>query len=239
MPGLMNAAQEPQARGARYDDMPQSGPAMGQGQGPEMDQRGNPMEPHEASPEQQDQYDRFVATAMNIMYEREMVPKLLQLLDGGGDPVEGLARATVMITARVATAAEEGGEQLSGDVLFNAGAEIFNQLADVSDAAGMGNFAEDRDMLEAAYFRALDEFRTLMQQAGRGSQEAAQRDLQQLEAMSESGDLEATLRKLAEDDPRMRQQGNDREPQGEPPPGQGQRQMPRREQPRDQQMMRG
>lgn len=239
MQGLMTAAQGEPRGGSRYDDMPQSGPAMGQGQGPEMDQRGNPMEPHEATPEQQDQYDRFVAVAMNLMYEPEMIPKLLELLSGGDDPVEGLARATVMITARVATKAEEGGEQLSGDVLFNAGAEIFNQLADVSDAAGIGNFAEDRDMLEAAYFRALDEFRMLMQDAGRGSQEAAQRDLQQLEAMSQSGDLESTLRKLAEDDPRMKQQEGEREPQGEPPPGQGQRQMPRREQPRDQQTMRG
>ena len=238
MPGLMQAAQGQPMGGSRYDDMPQAGPAMGQGQGPEMQQRGNPMEPHQATPEQQDQYDRFVATAMNLMYEREMVPKMLQLLEGGGDPVEGLARATTMITARVATAAEEGGEQLSGDVLFNAATEIFQQLADVSDAAGMGNFAEDRDMLEAAYFRTLDEFRTLMQDAGRVNQEAAMRDLQGLEAMSESGDLEATLRRLAEDDPRMKQNG-DRHPQGEPPPGQGQRQMPRREQSRDEQMMRG
>lgn len=243
MQGLMTSAQGAPEGGSRYDDMPESGPAMGQGQergdGQQMGQGGNPMDPREASPEQQDQYDRFVATAMNIMYEREMVPRLLQLLEGGGDPVEGLARATVMITARVATAAEESGEKLSGDVLFNAGAEIFNQLADVSDAAGFGNFAEDRDMLEAAYFRALDEFRTLMQQAGRVNQQAAQRDLQGLEAMSERGDLEATLRKLAEDDPRMKQNGGDREPQGEPPPGQGQRQMPRREQPREQQTMRG
>lgn len=238
MPGLMNAAQGQPTGGSRYDDMPQSGPAMGQGQRPGMGPGGNPMEPRQASPEQQEVYDQFVAQAMTLMYDQEMLPRLLELLTGGGDPVDGLAHAAALITARVATSAEQNGVPISGDIVFNAGTEIVNQLADLSDAAQIGNFAEDHDMLEAAYFRALDEFRTLMQGAGRINEQAAQRDLQGLQAMSESGELESTLRALAENDPRMSREDRP-DTQGEPPPGQGARQMPRREQPRDQQTMRG
>jgi hypothetical protein len=203
MAGLLNA-QAPQQGMAQPGMAPGGAPPgmePGMEQGPP--QGGMSGAPKQATPEQQEVYNRFVAQAMNLMYDKKTMPKLTQLLEGGGDPIEGLARATVLVTARVATAAEEAGEQLDGDVLFNAGAEIFNQLADVSDAAGLGDFANDRDALESAYFRALDEFRELMEGAGRIDQATFQRDLQAMQAQSESGEFEQQLRSLAENDPRM------------------------------------
>jgi hypothetical protein len=205
MQGLMSAAQgsgEPMGmpEQMQQDAMPDQGGGM-------------PGSARQATPEQQESYNAFVANAMNLMYDKKTMPKLLEMLQGGGDPIEGLARASVMITARVGTSAEEAGQKLSGDVVFNAGAEIVNQLADVATEAGIHDFQNDRDALEGAYFRALDQFRTLMEGAGRLNKDAAQKDLAMLQGMSESGELEQMLRGFAENDPRAPKQA----PQGAQP----------------------
>jgi hypothetical protein len=195
MPGFMDAmqqgAQAPAQAPAPAAPMPQEGQMQSPAGGPQQ-----------ASPEDQEAYEIFVSTAMNMMYDKKMLPKLKQMLEGAGDPIEGLAEAAVMITHRVSESAEQNGQPLNNDIVFNAGTEIFNQLADVSTRAGIHDFEQDRDGLETAYFRGLDKFRGLMEQSGRLDQEASQRDLQQLQGMSESGELEQMLRGLAENDPR-------------------------------------
>lgn len=216
MQGLMSAAQG----GGEAMGMPEAMPQEGMPQEAMPEQGGGmPGSARQATPEQQESYNAFVANAMNLMYDEKTMPKLLEMLQGGGDPIEGLARASVMITARVGTAAEEAGQQLSGDVVFNAGAEIVNQLADVATEAGIHDFQNDRDALEGAYFRALDQFRTLMEGAGRLDKGAAEKELAMLQGMSESGELEQMLRGLAENDPRApKDKGSNPSPAQAPDP---------------------
>jgi hypothetical protein len=201
MVGLMNAAQ---GGGAPMPAGPMpAGPMQDAGPVPGREPPGGGAGGvRQANPEEQETYDAFVAQAMTLMYDKKMGPKLLQMLEGGGDPQEGLARAAVLVTARVATAAEEAGQKLSGEILFNAGTEIVNQLADVATEAGIHDFQNDPDALEGAYFRALDQFRQLMEGAGRLDRDAAMRDMQTLQAMDERGEFESMLRGLAENDPR-------------------------------------
>lgn len=224
MQGLMNPQPgDPAGGGAAMPPATPQGAAPPQQAQGGMQGGGMPGEPRQASPEQQAAYERTVVAAMDLIYNKDVLPGLLEMLQGGGDPVDGLAMTTAQVFARVALAGEEAGESFDGDILFNAGAEIFNQLADVSDAAGIGNFAEDRDALEAAYFGALDQVRGMMQQGGRIDQEAAQRDLGTLQQMSESGQLEQMLRGLAQNDPRMqrREPANENAVEGEPAPRRG------------------
>lgn len=165
-----------------------------------------------ASPEEQAQYDKFVAKGLEFVFDEKMLPGTVDMLQGDGDPVAGLARTTALIIGRISTAAEKAGEKLSGDVVLHAGTEIFENLADVSKEVGVKNFEEDPDALEGAYFRTLDEFRMLMTDAGRIDQEAAKGDLAQLQAMDERGELGPLMKKLAAEDPRRRA------PQGEEQP---------------------
>lgn len=152
----------------------------------------------QASPEEQQQYDRFVARAMQLMYSEQMRPKVRELLAGEGDPIEGLARASSMIIVRVALAAEKAGEKLMGDVVFEAGKSIIEDLAEYATKWGIHDFETNSKDLEGAYFRALDMFRVMMQQAGRAKPEAFKQDMDKLVQMNESGEFETMLRQLAD-----------------------------------------
>lgn len=186
----------------RDEDMPQ-GEAMAQSQqGPALSGGAQP-----ASPEEQRLYNHFVAKAMMLTYDEKMFPQVLSMLEGEGDPVEGLARATAMIVARVASAAEQAGQQLSGDVVLHAGTEVLEDLAELAREAGIKDFSQDPDALEASYFRALDHFRMTLQDAGAIDQEAAKRDLGMLQEMDQAGQLEGMFRDLAKQDPRSARAG--------------------------------
>lgn len=165
---------------------------------PAMMQEGGSAMGGEVSPEEQAQYDRLVANGMNLIYEKKTLPGLLEVLEGQGDPIQGLVEATTTIWARVATSADQSGFKMSGDAMFHGGRELFEHLADVSTKAGIHDFENDPDGLEGAFFRALDDFRMMMTQAGRLNQDAAKQDLSKLQAMDESGDLEKMFLGLAE-----------------------------------------
>lgn len=168
----------------------------------------------QASPEEQALYDKVVAQAFDLIYDKRMLPGVVEMLKGGGDPVEGLATAAAQITARVASAAQQAGQQIPPDVLLHAGTEIYEDLADLSGKVGIKDFSQDQDAFEGAYFRALDQFRMLVQEAGGADQKSAQADLAKLEQMDQSGELEKMLMGLAENDPRQGKRETEPRPAG-------------------------
>jgi hypothetical protein len=117
-----------------------------------------------------------------------------------GDPVQGLATATDMVVARVANAAEQGGEQLQPDVVYHAGADILEELAEISRRAKIKDYSNDADSLERAWFSALDMFRERLQQAGEVDQGDAQGGLDRLVQMDQNGTLDKIMRDLAASD---------------------------------------
>jgi len=160
----------------------------------------------QASPEEQAQYEKFVSNALNVIYNDKALPAYVETLKGDGDPKAGLAMATVQTIAMVAQSAEAAGLELSGDVVFHAGKEIFEDLADLSADAGIKDYTKDQDALDGAYFMALDQFQSLMADNGRLDQSIFQADMQKLMEMDGSGEFEATLRRLAEADDMQSQQ---------------------------------
>jgi hypothetical protein len=210
MQGLMNPGPQQPAGQQPRAPMPQQGQPQGQPKG--QPQAGGAFDQtREATPEEQETYNRFVSMTMNMLYDEKAFPQMVKMLEGGGDPVEGLSTTAVLVIARVALSAEQAGEPINGDILFNAGTEIINQLADVSDEAGLSDYANDSDMLEAAYYKALDKFRMLMESNGRIDQQAMGQDLQRLQGMSDSGDMERSLKSLAANDPRKRKRAPEQE----------------------------
>lgn len=168
-------------------------------------------ESEQASPEEQAAYTEFVSQAMTLIWDKKVYPQLLKMM--AEDPVEGLAQATAQMVARVATSGEKAGREFSGDVVFHAGKEILEEIADLARVGKVKDFGEDPDALEGAWFRAVDAFRVLMESAGRVDQEAAKQDLAKLQAADESGALKENLIEMARRDAEQGKQGT---PQGEP-----------------------
>lgn len=156
--------------------------------------------PEQATPEEQSQYDQIVANAMKLVYDDKTMPAVVEMLAGDGDPIEGLARTAAMVIGRVTESAAQAGVPLDAVVAFHAGTEIFEDLADLSKEADIKDFTQSPDDLEAAYFRALDLSRKMLQDSGRLTPEAADADMQKLSEMDASGQLEQVLMGLAERD---------------------------------------
>lgn len=162
----------------------------------------------QASPDEQAQYNQFVGRAMEVIYNPKMFPQVVEMLRGGGNDgqgkeetgasgsAQGLAHATAMIITRVYKAAADAGANLSPDVLFHGGTEIFGQLAEISDKAGISDYANDRDSLEGAYFLAVDTATQQLTKAGVVDEAESKAALQQLHDMDAKGELEAVFREL-------------------------------------------
>jgi hypothetical protein len=105
-----------------------------------------------------------------------------------------------MVVARIGAAAEQAGETLSPDVVLHAGAEILEDLANISKEAKIHDFAGDPDGLEAAWYQALDLFRERLEKSGELDKQKAAQDLDKLIAMDQNGTLEKILRDLAAND---------------------------------------
>jgi hypothetical protein len=162
----------------------------------------------QASPDEQAQYNQFVGRAMELIYNQKMFPQVVQMLRGGSNdgqdpkeagvngPAQGLAHATAMIITRVYKAASDAGANLSPDVLFHGGTEIFGQLAEISDKAGISDYAKDRDKLEGAYFLAVDTATQQLRKSGVVDEAESKAALQQLHSMDAKGELEQVFRQL-------------------------------------------
>lgn len=180
MAGLM------QQQGAMPTDDPMAtGSAMDAG-GAEQDEEAN------VSPEEQAQYDAFMANYMKMAYSKEVGPRLLDTLGGdGGDPVEGLAQATAFIVKRLADGARESGAEISQDVLFHGGKEIVEDLAEMQADAGFADL--DENQIEQAMYRALDIYREAAMADGTLNTEALAQDMQALVEAEQAGALDQVL----------------------------------------------
>jgi hypothetical protein len=174
----------------------------------------------QASPEEQKQLEEIVGHAWELIYADNTFPQVVEMLKGGegegGDPAKGLAEATNLIVGRVVQMAEEAGQPLAPDVLFHAGAEILEDLAEISRVGRIKDYSTDPDAMERAWFEALDLFRTQMEQSGTLDEASAQAGMDQLMQADQDGTLERTMRGLADAD-RSGQAGG---PEEEMPPPQ-------------------
>jgi hypothetical protein len=179
-------------------------------------QEAAPDEESNVSPEEQAQYDTFVTNGMTMMYDEKVLPQIMEALKGDGNPIEGLANATAMIVLRLDDSAEQSGQQISGEVKFHGATELLEQLAELSQEAGIHEFNEE-DM-EAATYLAMDIYRTTRQEQGKLPKEDLEQDMQELMALNESGQLDQEFPGLSEHAAKRSQPGQE---EGPPPESQG------------------
>lgn len=156
-----------------------------------------------ASPEEEEERERMVGRAWELIYDDNTFPRIVEMLAGSGgegggegDPAKGLAMATEMVVARVAEAADRAGHQIPPDVLYHGGADILEELAEVSRRGGIKDYSQDQDALERAWLDAIEIFRDRLAKSGELDQASAKTDLDRLIAMDQNGMLEKIMRDL-------------------------------------------
>ena len=117
---------------------------------PEADYQGEPN----VSPEEQEMYDQIVDNAYQIIYDPKTTDQLLARISQSGNPSEGLASVAFMVVTTLEKSAAQAGKPIPQDVLFHAGVEILEEIADFAEERGVHAFTEQE--IEAALFTALD-----------------------------------------------------------------------------------
>ncbi len=145
----------------------------------------------QASEEEQDQYNQIVSNAMKLMYDERSMPGTLKGLQGDGVPIEGLAVTAFNITKRVTDSARQNGIQISPDVLYQAGAEIVEELADLQKEAGIAALSQEQ--INGAFLRAVDMYRDVAQREGTLDQGTMAAEMNELVAADRQGTLDQLL----------------------------------------------
>lgn len=142
--------------------------------------------------EEQAQYDQFVNNAFRLVYRSpESINAVLKGIEGGGDPVGGLANTAVMVVAKLNESATKAGSKISDDVLFHGGVEILEDLANTAEKAGIHSFTEKE--LEAATLRAMDIGREVLADQGRVNKDALKQEFGQIVQADRQGQLAKML----------------------------------------------
>lgn len=162
----------------------------------------------EASPEEQAIYEKFVAKASLAMYDEKTMPSILQMMNEGDDPKEGVARAAATIVLRVARAAEEAGEPVPGEIKMNAAIEVVEALCEMAQVAGIKDFTEEE--MEGIYYLAVDHYRVELQNSGQLDKEAADADFNAMLEADQQGQLKDMMGVEQQQEPAP-EEGDDQE----------------------------
>ena len=158
--------------------------------------QGGGEEQSNVSPEEQKIYEQFVNNAFSVIYDEKSLPQIIESLKGDGNPVEGLANTAVGVVVRVQDSAEQAGQALPQEVVFNAGVEILEDLAGLSEKAGVHEFTPEE--LEGATFQAMDRYRELRGGADGAALAGAKEDFNKIVAIDQAGRLDEVVPGLSE-----------------------------------------
>lgn len=143
------------------------------------------------SPEEQAAYEQVVRNALRIIYpenaDGKAAPTVLKALKAGDNPILALANAAVTIVTTLRESAKQAGRQLDPEILFHAGAEIVEELAELAEAAKVHDFSEAE--IENAFYAALDMYRSGAEQTGDIDREGLMQGFEELKAADNEGRL--------------------------------------------------
>jgi hypothetical protein len=167
------------------------------------------------TPEEQHQYDQVVTNALSVIYpqgeggDAQVSPSVLKGLNGSESPIMNLATTAVTMVIHLRDSAKQAGHPISDDVLFHAGLQIVQELAEVADAAKIHDYTDKE--IEQSFYQALDMYRTAAEKTGDVNAD----DLKQGWSQMVQADRDGRLSDLS---PELAQRAKDAESQ--PKPGQ-------------------
>lgn len=165
-----------------------------QGPAPEAEDEGEVPTGNEASPEEQAIYDQVVNNALEIIYpqgEEALAPQIRESLTAGDKPVMNLALAAVAVVSGLVASAKQANQPIPGEVLFHAGAQIVELLAEAAEAFKLADYSDED--IERAFYIASDMYREQAKASGDLDEEALKADFAELEKANEEGRIEEML----------------------------------------------
>lgn len=130
-----------------------------------------PGEQYNASPEEQKQYDALMVAAMQLIYNEDRMPVLLQKLavdkDHNLSKSVGGAAANIMQIITRSLERDHPNQQIGDDVLYNVGMDIVSELMEIAVAAGICPESSRDAVTEAALYEGLRAWGAAMEGEGR------------------------------------------------------------------------
>lgn len=188
------------------------GPAGQSQQQPASGQQAQNGNGEQATPEEQAQYDQFVNNALEIIYPKgeaqgmspaikahlsgQFEPELQNMLQqiqpplNPSSPIEALAATAALVVMTLENSAGQSGKEIDAAVLFHAGLEITQILADDGKEFGIFDLG-DQDQ-EKAFYRAVDIYRQVSPRAQQAQPELAS-EFDQLRQANDQGDMGKVL----------------------------------------------
>lgn len=171
-----NAPPAPPAPPAQPGAAPQ--PTQGQQQ-----PKGPPLTEGPVDPELLKKYE---ANCMNTVTGG--LAQIIKMVTQSQDKVEALAQATVFTVMRVEDSLEQSGGKLNLAMTFAGGAETVTDIADAMQKAGVYDYQQKE--IDAAFLRAVDQYRMLRQQQGRLDPATFQQIIAQMKQAQANGTLD-------------------------------------------------
>lgn len=153
------------------------------GQQPGQQPSGPPLTDGPVDP---DTYQKVVANCMTVV--TQSLKQILASIASSQDKPGALATAAVHVLMRVEDSFEQSGGKLVLTMSFNAGAATLIDISEACEKAGVHQFGPKE--LDAAFLRAVDQYRVIRAHQGRIDQAQFQQQLQQMQQEANDGTLE-------------------------------------------------
>lgn len=161
---------------------------------------GQDEQPSNVTPEEQQLYEELVARGIVLLYDsktKKIRSGILEMMKADpNDPAGCLGEAAGSIMSRVEEVAAEGNVPADRDMLMQAGAEIFEQVAEAATEEGVYDFDKDDAAFQKAYLIAVDTTRQNAVAGGRLTDEQAQADFGEIAQADQDGRLDELMKSL-------------------------------------------
>lgn len=149
----------------------------------------------DASPEEQELYDTYVALTLLALYDEQLAKPVAEMMRRANDHVSVVAEIAAAAAMRTYQQAREEGVDIPGEILMHGGQEITDAVIEIAEASGAEPFTPD--MAEQAFLQAADTFAEGAEELGVYGQEVMAQDMQAINEMKASGRFDAIMAQLS------------------------------------------
>jgi hypothetical protein len=137
---------------------------------------------------------KYVANCMSVVTGG--LPTIIKTVTQSPDKVAALAQSAVFVVLRVEDSLEQSGGQLNLAMTFEGGAETVTDIVDAMQKAGVYTYSQKE--IDAAFLRAVDQYRMIRDQQGRLDPAMFRAKIEQLKQAQTDGTLDKQYPGLTE-----------------------------------------
>ncbi len=168
---------------------PGTAPTAPGGQGGPM----SPPEQRQATPEQQEKYNRLYGLSMLALYDEKFMQTAAKMLSTAQSKPDAMARIAAGIGIKIFTKSVEQGDPIEPIIMVEAGREFMGEIAEFAQRIGIQVSPED---METAYYMASDMVRNHMEKSGLIDVEALANEAEQARSMFDEQELSGEMQRV-------------------------------------------